>query len=287
MPTWDDGPVRALACQLRLALRTRRRRAVPGARLSDRPGSSLEFHDYRAYQAGDDLRHLDWSAWARTGQLILRRHRQESGLRTELLLDCSASMGLTGEKSALATGLVALFVHLARAASPTSPVRIWLLGARAAPLDTAAGPEWIARLQDAEIGGAAGLQVRPPPPLLAGSERILVSDGLCPEGGAAVVRRLGVDAGSVCLVQVLAEQELHPRSIGPSRLRDLEGGEADVVLDDMACRAYRTRLDRHQRGWQNALAGRGLGVVTCRVEDGLPGAVRQLCASGLCEVAAR
>jgi uncharacterized protein (DUF58 family) len=29
-------------------------------------GSSLEFQEYRQYVPGDDIRHLDWAAYART-----------------------------------------------------------------------------------------------------------------------------------------------------------------------------------------------------------------------------
>ena len=55
-------------------------------------GLSVEFSDYRRYQPGDDLRHLDWRLYARSDRLCIKRHRQETNLRFYLLCDTSASM---------------------------------------------------------------------------------------------------------------------------------------------------------------------------------------------------
>jgi len=53
------------AAGLRYALAMPRRAAgTAGAVMGQRAGSSLEFRDYREYQPGDDLRHVDWSAYA-------------------------------------------------------------------------------------------------------------------------------------------------------------------------------------------------------------------------------
>ncbi len=57
-------------------------------------GEGLEFHDYRGYAAGDDLRYLDWNAYARLGKTFLKRFRKEEGTRLTLLLDVSFSMRL-------------------------------------------------------------------------------------------------------------------------------------------------------------------------------------------------
>lgn len=53
---------------------------LTGAHQSRRKGQSLEFHDYRAYEAGDDIRHVDWAASARH-----RRHPAELPFRHWLL----------------------------------------------------------------------------------------------------------------------------------------------------------------------------------------------------------
>jgi uncharacterized protein (DUF58 family) len=59
-------------------------------------GPGTEFADYREYSAGDDYRHVDWNAYARSERLLVRQHEQDTELSVSVLLDCSASMG-TGD----------------------------------------------------------------------------------------------------------------------------------------------------------------------------------------------
>ncbi len=277
MPTWDDAAVHAAARRVRLGVDARRRRLGAGARLGAGPGASLEFHDHRAYLAGDDLRHLDWSVYARTEQLVLRRHRQEVSPRVEVLLDLSASMGATPAKVLLATSIAALLASLAEA-DGARPV-VWCATDAIRRLPT----EWRGPLKNARCAGAIGLEARPVPAFGAGSERFLISDGLCPGGGAAVVQALGSGAGRIALIQVLTREECSPPAVGAARLVDLEGSSGDVVLDEATCAAYRERLARHQSGWQSALSGRGAGLVTCTVEDGLERALKAMLTAGILE----
>ena len=40
-------------------------------------GSSLDFQDHRAYSPGDDPRHINWQAYARTGSYTMKLFREE------------------------------------------------------------------------------------------------------------------------------------------------------------------------------------------------------------------
>ena len=66
--------------------------------LHDSPfhGFSVEFSDYRNYQPGDDLRHLDWRLYARSDRLCIKRYMQETNVRFYVICDTSASMGYRG-----------------------------------------------------------------------------------------------------------------------------------------------------------------------------------------------
>ena len=66
---------------------------VAGLHRSPDFGFSQEFAEYRAYAQGDDLRHVDWNVFARTGRCYLKRYRGETNTRLLVLLDTSASMG--------------------------------------------------------------------------------------------------------------------------------------------------------------------------------------------------
>lgn len=275
MPTWDEAAVAAAATRLRLSVVARRRSGL-GARLGRGAGASLEFHDHRAYEPGDDLRHLDWGVYARTDQLVLRRHRQEVSPRLEIMVDLSASMLATPAKLALATALTALIATLGEA-DGVRP-RVWIFAQQVRRVDT----DWRVAMRTAVAGGAIGLE-HIIGELLPGAQRVLVSDGLCVGGGAGVVRRLGAGAGQVCLLQILTPEELSPATIGAARLEDREGGHADLVLDAATVTAYRARLQRHQDEWRAALAGRGAGVIGLRSDEPFAEAVRRLLAAGVIE----
>jgi uncharacterized protein (DUF58 family) len=59
-------------------------------------GFSVEFSDYRNYQPGDDLRHLDWRLFARSDRLCIKRYMQETNVRFYVIVDTSASMAYKG-----------------------------------------------------------------------------------------------------------------------------------------------------------------------------------------------
>src|SRR3954454_7279360 len=65
---------------------------ISGLHRSPLHGVSVEFADYREYAPGDDLKRLDWRAYARTNRHFIKQYEEESNLRATLLVDASASM---------------------------------------------------------------------------------------------------------------------------------------------------------------------------------------------------
>ncbi len=62
-------------------------------------GQGVEFEEVREYQAGDDIRTIDWNVTARMGEPFIKRYREERELTVMLLVDASASsMFGTAEK---------------------------------------------------------------------------------------------------------------------------------------------------------------------------------------------
>lgn len=74
---------------------------ISGLHRSPLHGVSVEFADYREYSPGDDLKRLDWRAYARSNRYFIKQYEEESNLRCTLLMDASASMAYTGRKSAM------------------------------------------------------------------------------------------------------------------------------------------------------------------------------------------
>ena len=65
---------------------------LAGRHKSPKRGVSVEFVERRGYVPGDDLRHLDWKAYARTDRLAIKRYEEETNLECTLVVDASASM---------------------------------------------------------------------------------------------------------------------------------------------------------------------------------------------------
>jgi uncharacterized protein (DUF58 family) len=75
--------------------------AISGLHRSPLHGVSVEFADYREYSPGDDLRRLDWRAYARTNRHFVKQYEEESNLRATVFLDASASMKYRGRTAAM------------------------------------------------------------------------------------------------------------------------------------------------------------------------------------------
>ena len=65
---------------------------LSGLHKSPHRGFSVEFNDYRHYQRGDDMRHLDWKLYARSDKFYIKQYEDETNVRCMILLDTSASM---------------------------------------------------------------------------------------------------------------------------------------------------------------------------------------------------
>jgi uncharacterized protein (DUF58 family) len=68
-----------------------------GLHRSPHKGASVTFKQHRAYVPGDELRHLDWRAFARSDRFYIKEYEQETNLQATLLLDLSGSMAYAGK----------------------------------------------------------------------------------------------------------------------------------------------------------------------------------------------
>ena len=78
---------------------------IMGLHRSPHRGFSAEFAELRAYQAGDDLRYIDWRMYGRSDRYYVKQFEEETNLRAYLLLDISESMGWSSEPGILPSKL--------------------------------------------------------------------------------------------------------------------------------------------------------------------------------------
>ncbi len=60
-------------------------------------GYSAEFSQYRHYRPGDDLKYVDWKAFARTDRVYTRQFRETTNLAALFAVDVSKSMNFAGK----------------------------------------------------------------------------------------------------------------------------------------------------------------------------------------------
>lgn len=272
----DEKAVLACARRYCVRLPRTRPRGTDGERLGAGTGSSLEFQDYRGYAPGDDPRHIDWAAYARRDELLVRLYREEVAPRIDLVVDASRSMTSTPAKETRTRELLRLFHELGRA--DRLPLTLWVAGNGVLrhPRDTGE------RIRDLGFPDAAGLEtvLLRPPALQRNGIRIVISDFLFPGEPAALVRVLARNAAVVGFLQVLDREEEEPSLAGGRRLTDLEtGGRLDLVVTAGAREAYRRRLEAMRDAYRRELrrVGGRLAAVTAQVplEDAVRGLLRE------------
>jgi len=65
---------------------------ITGLHRSPYHGFSVEFAEHRQYQAGDELKYIDWKVYGRTDKYFVKQFEEETNLRSIIALDSSASM---------------------------------------------------------------------------------------------------------------------------------------------------------------------------------------------------
>lgn len=229
-----------------------------------------ELAGYRAYQPGDDPRLIDWNAFARLEELLVRTSAAHEGMLLTLLVDCSRSMAIPARPGGMtplrqAMRLAAAFGAVALLHSDA--VRVCALADGTGwPGEVLSGQAAVGRLLGELAGLPAGTATD-----LAGSLRTclpagarglgpvaLLSDLLAPEGLDQALDLLPPGGAVLHVTEAVdplgaAALAGGPRGTGTVELRDGETGEVVTVTVTPALRARYARL-REARG--AALAAR-------------------------------
>jgi hypothetical protein len=209
----------------------------------------LDFEDHRPYAPGDDLRHLNWAVYGRTGVHTLKVFRPEVSPLLDVAVDVSASMTLTPEKEACVRALLSWVVESAR--TEGASVRIWKCG--------------LEGVHPLEVTGLADLRFETDPReqgaslrwesvgWRSGGMRVLLSDLLWPGDPGPVLDAFARGAGHAVLYAPFARVEAQPDWEGNVDLRDCESsGRRVVSVNEAVLRDYRRAYDAHFALWESA-----------------------------------
>ena len=229
-----------------------------GERLGAGTGSSLEFQDHRPYVPGDDLRHVDWKAYARSEVLSVRLYREEIAPRIDLV---HRSQPLDDRHATSKHRAYGELRGAPRLRGDVDERGHASRHERDRPADPAASPgrrRALSRLRRGDVGAVE----EPRLALRRQSMRVVVSDFLFPHDPDAVVGRLARDGASLAIVQLTTRDEAEPEVEGGRRLVDVEGhGELDVTIDARTVADYRARFSRLRQGLSRAARRAGATFV--------------------------
>lgn len=71
---------------------------ISGKHKSPFKGLSVEFAEHRQYTPGDEIRYIDWRAYAKTDRYYIKEFEVETNLRCYILFDVSGSMRYSGRE---------------------------------------------------------------------------------------------------------------------------------------------------------------------------------------------
>lgn len=231
---------------------------IPGSN----SGSSIDFQDHRAYVPGDDPRHIDWQAYARSGHYTMKLYREEIRPLVDLAVDGSSSMFL-GQAKALRSLELAYFC-MACAARGAGAMRAFSVqGQQVSPVE--AHGQFPRTSQGRETGEAP---IWSRVPWRTGSLRVVVSDLLHPSEPA--LTPLLADGGQAVVFVPYSQEEEDPDWLGNAELVDCETGRCedhDFRYEDL--NHYRKAYRNHFANWEREARRHGVPFARISSEPSL------------------
>jgi uncharacterized protein (DUF58 family) len=259
---------------------------VAGLHRSPDFGFSQEFAEYRAYTAGDDLRHVDWNVYARSERMVLKRYRGETNSPLTVLLDASNSMQF-GSHSVnkmdyaryLAASLFYLAIHGQRDAAGLitfdDEIRNYIRpSTRQGQLQ-----RLLAGLEQAEARARTDFAkpMRYFQELVKRRGMVLIVSDFweSPESIVRTIEPLRFYGNEVVLFHVLDPEDVRPKMRGPSILVDLETNAELEVTPDYSKKEYREKIDTHLTDLRDRTQAAGMGYYLLMTDRPLDDALRE------------
>ncbi len=259
---------------------------IAGLHRSPNFGFSQEFAEYRAYTAGDDLRHIDWNVYARTERAYLKRYRGETNTLLTVLLDSSNSMKYTSHgvsKSDYARFTAAALFYLTTQTQRDAAglivfdeeVRNYIRPSNR----QGQFHRLLSGLEQAEPGAKTDFGKALERFLELFRKRgvvIVISDFYeAPERIIRALEPLRFRGNEVLLFHVLDPAEVRPQFRGPTTLIEMETQESLEVSPEYARLEYTKKIDAHLESLRDGARGSGMDYFLLVTDRPLDGALRE------------
>lgn len=256
---------------------------------SDPSGTEIERHT--TYTPGDDLRRIDWSAYARLGEILTRRFVAEREVPVWILIDTSGSMGEAEPLSKLDMASAAAAILSVVSLSGGDRLYLGAVPGRRhtrEPLDVCGplrGRRSLGELRRFLTDLAPSAQEGDLAEALTHALRhvrrglvVLLSDFLVPPDRIApaldVIRTRGCEGK---IVQVLSREDLDPSWLrGQDKIVDRETGEEYVIEPSVQTwQRYEEALGAHQGALRREALSRGMSSIVTLTDTALERFLRE------------
>jgi uncharacterized protein (DUF58 family) len=264
-PLFDESFLRRIERMSLQAQRTLRGNPSSGEHRSQRQLPATIFSDHRPYSSGDDLRYVDWNAYARQDHVLVRLGEAEQDVNVHLLVDASQSM-LLGRPSRLrlAQQIAGALGYLALAHSdrvrvvPFGPAAERSFGPVQGKAHSIALLRFIERIAPQPATRLAPVLQEHARRHPQGGMIVICSDLLAADNLEEALRHLVPPRWQTLVLHLIDQGDLTPELRGPLELEDSESGQRlSLTLDDETLRAYRSSVAAWREGLARACARRG------------------------------
>ena len=252
----QQSRIKATACaeNVSLPLRSRVWRGMAGEFSGAGAGSSLDFQDHRNYVPGDDPRHINWQAYARTGSYTMKLYREEVRPIVDIVLDVSDSMFFEEEKAIRVAELFYTIVSSSIQAGAATNIHL-LKGSshRQIPLEAVLSDQWFSianDLADDKPNQAPNLETLP---LRPNTIRVFISDLLFPGDANPIIRHFTQRQGSLIILCPFSQSEVNPDWQGNYEFVDAESNTRHPHrIEPSVLRDYKQTYNQHFSLWYNS-----------------------------------
>lgn len=245
-----------------------------GTHRSRKTGSSLDFSDFREYHPGDDLRHIDWNVYARTGQPFIKQFLDEQEMRIHIVLDPTKSMGVDGKwefGQKLAIGLA----QIALKSGDTVSISTWtkerdVFLRKKGAMNRAAVTKFLASIEAPDsVKGFTDNVLRTIPKAV--TVLFLLTDGLEEtEKWEHLFKRLRGVCSDVRIVTIHSKEEETPSFEGDVRFIDVESEDGvEVTITNRSVGQYVFEKEAHEARLLMLARKYGIRLLRAPIQDGV------------------
>lgn len=255
-----DRAIRRVLDRMRLNVRPRATAGRQGGHRSPFKATGIEFADHRPYVPGDDVRHIDWKAFARHGQLVMRNFEEDRDAFVHILLDVTGSMSRgKPPKIEVAQKIAASFAYVGMRQFDRARVLPFADDLEDLPL-AVRGPQDLPALEDllsvADPEGPTNFAAAVKQLAARGTPRgmvIVITDLMTPDGWDDGFRHLGAMGHELRVIRVGCAEDEAPAFTGELELCDAETDlRVRLRVNKPLLERYRAEVKKHLRGCREA-----------------------------------